>query len=188
MIWQAFKEQIDPSWTLFLDRDGVINWEKNNDYIKSAEELVLYPNMGQTLAVLNRLFGKTVVATNQKGIGKGLMTDADLHAIHHSLQERIAIEKAHIDAFFYCTDLADDSPNRKPQPGMAYQAQHQFPEIDFSKSIMVGNRLSDMKFGRNAGMFTVFVATTHPEVPFPNDWTDFRFDNLEAFAKALVQG
>ena len=68
---------------------------------------------------------------------------------------------------------------------MAYQAQEAFPDIDFSKSIMVGNRLSDMGFARNAGMFSVFLATTHPETAFPDETIDYRFDNLLAFANAL---
>jgi histidinol phosphatase-like enzyme len=67
---------------------------------------------------------------------------------------------------------------------MAFQAKQSFPEIDLSKSIMVGNRMSDMKFGRNAGMYTVFLATTHPETPFPDPHIDLRFDNLLAFTLA----
>jgi histidinol phosphatase-like enzyme len=81
--------------------------------------------------------------------------------------------------------LADDAPNRKPQCGMAYQAQQQFPDIDLSKSIMVGNRLSDMGFARNAGMHSVFLATTHPEIEFPHPSIDFRFNSLIEFANAL---
>ena len=68
---------------------------------------------------------------------------------------------------------------------MALQAKKDFPQIDFTKSIMVGNRVSDMGFGKNAGMKTVFVATTNPEVTVPNPLIDLRFDNLISFAKAL---
>jgi histidinol phosphatase-like enzyme len=64
-------------------------------------------------------------------------------------------------------------------------AKAQFPEIDFSKSIMVGNRLSDMGFARNAGMYSVFLATTHPEIEFPHPNIDFRFNSLIEFATAL---
>jgi D-glycero-D-manno-heptose 1,7-bisphosphate phosphatase len=68
---------------------------------------------------------------------------------------------------------------------MAHQAKADFAEIDLSKSIIVGNRISDMGFGRNAGIYTVFVATTHPETSFPDPLIDLRFDDLLAFAKAL---
>ena len=81
--------------------------------------------------------------------------------------------------------MEHNSINRKPQPGMAMQAKEMFPSIDFSTSIMVGNRPSDMAFGRNAGLHTVFLATTHPETPFPDPSIDFRFNNLLEFANAL---
>jgi histidinol phosphatase-like enzyme len=68
---------------------------------------------------------------------------------------------------------------------MAFQAKEQFPSIDFTKSIMVGNRTSDMEFGRNAGLHTVFLATTHPETAFPNTLIDYRFNHLLEFAKAI---
>jgi histidinol phosphatase-like enzyme len=100
---------------------------------------------------------------------------------------QIAPEGGRIDKVYYCSDLLDDSPDRKPNPGMAFRAKKDFEEIDLAKSIIVGNRISDMGFGRNAGMYTVFVATTHPETPFPNDLIDLRFDNLLAFAIALQQ-
>jgi HAD superfamily hydrolase (TIGR01662 family) len=113
------------------------------------------------------------------------MTAQDLDAIHGSLKLQIELGGGHIDAIYYCADMADDSPNRKPQCGMAYQAQETFPEIDFSKSLMVGNRLSDMGFARNAGMYSVFLATTHPEIEFPHPNIDFRFNSLIEFANAL---
>jgi D-glycero-D-manno-heptose 1,7-bisphosphate phosphatase/D-glycero-alpha-D-manno-heptose 1-phosphate guanylyltransferase len=69
---------------------------------------------------------------------------------------------------------------------MAFQAKASNPSIDLAQSIMVGNRTSDMGFGRNAGMFTVFLATTHPEVSFPNPLIDLRYNNLLEFAEAVV--
>ncbi|MEJ7684412.1 MAG: HAD hydrolase-like protein [Segetibacter sp.] len=69
-----------------------------------------------------------------------------------------------LDAIYYCTSLDNNHPNRKPQAGMALLAKEIFSEIDFSKSIMVGNNLSDMFFGRNAGTFTAYVKTTNPDV------------------------
>jgi D-glycero-D-manno-heptose 1,7-bisphosphate phosphatase len=178
-------ENIDPSWTLFLDRDGVLNEEKHLDYIKNVAELKLYDGVVDAMRIFATLFARVVIVTNQKGIGKGLMTTTDLNAIHDSLRLQIELGGGQIDAIYYCADVADDSPYRKPQCGMAYQAQQQFSEIDFSKSIMVGNRLSDMGFARNAGMHSVFLATTHPEVSFPHPNIDFRFNSLIEFATAL---
>lgn len=178
-------QKIDSTWTLFLDRDGVINHDKDNDYIRNWDEFRFYDTTLEALGILAKHFKRILVTTNQKGVGKGLMTVADLDHIHSNMLLEIAPQGGRIDKIYYCSDLSDDSPDRKPNPGMAFKAQKDFAEIDFSRSIMVGNRISDMGFGRNAGMHTVFLATTHPETPFPNDLIDLRFENLLDFAKAI---
>lgn len=177
-------QDIQPDWTLFLDRDGVMNHEMNNDYVKNLGEFDMYEESIKAIPLLNQLFNRIVIVTNQKGIGKGLMTVDDLNSIHQAMLQQLANVGGKIDQIYFCSDLDDQSPNRKPQPGMAFQAKQSFPEIDLSKSIMVGNRMSDMKFGRNAGMYTVFLATTHPETPFPDPHIDLRFTNLLAFTLA----
>ena len=113
------------------------------------------------------------------------MTEESLQTIHHNMVSEIIKLGGRIDHIFYCTDVDNNSINRKPQPGMALQAKEQFPSIDFAKSIMVGNRTSDMEFGRNAGLHTVFLATTHPETVYPNPLIDYRFNHLFEFAEAI---
>jgi histidinol-phosphate phosphatase family protein len=176
---------IDNSWTLFLDRDGVINFEKNNDYVKSWDEFKFYEESIIALPLLAQKFSTIVITTNQKGVGKGLMSEDDLTFIHQNMVSAINKMGGRIDHIFYCTDLDNESINRKPQPGMALQAKEKFPSIDFSKSIMVGNRTSDMEFGRNAGLHTVFLATTHPETTYPNPLIDYRFNHLLEFTNAI---
>jgi D-glycero-D-manno-heptose 1,7-bisphosphate phosphatase len=176
---------IDNSWTLFLDRDGVINFERNNDYVKAWEEFKFYDESIKALPLLAAKFKTIVITTNQKGVGKGIMTENSLQTIHHNMVGEIVKLGGRIDHIFYCTDLDNDSINRKPQPGMALQAKEKFPSIDFTKSIMVGNRTSDMEFGRNAGLHTVFLATTHPETAYPNALIDYRFNHLLEFANAI---
>lgn len=178
-------QQIDSTWTLFLDRDGVINIEKEGSYILNRHEFRFYDNAVSALEILSTIFGLVIVVTNQRGVGKNLMTLDDLHDIHALMQSEVHAGKARIDHVFYCTDTDNESQNRKPNPGMAFQARTLFPEIDFKKSVMVGNKLSDMKFGRNAGMKTVFVATTHPKTPFPSPYIDMRFNDLMDFALAI---
>ncbi|RFM25613.1 D-glycero-alpha-D-manno-heptose-1,7-bisphosphate 7-phosphatase [Deminuibacter soli] len=178
---------INSSWTLFLDRDGVFNYEKEEDYILNTGEFRLYENVLDHIDVLARRFGTIVMVTNQKGIGKGLMTVADLDSIHQVLLSAVQAKGGRIDRIYFAPDTDNSAINRKPQPGMAWQAKADFPHIDFTKSIMVGNKPSDMRFGRNAGMYTVFVATTHPETPFPHPDIDLRFNDLDSFAQALKQ-
>lgn len=178
-------ENIDQSFTLFIDRDGVLNHEKNEDYVRNWEEFEFYEGSIQALSILYPLFKKVILVTNQKGVGKGLMSLEDLEQIHANMLTAIRSGGGNIDRIFFCTDLDNDSYNRKPNPGMAFQAANFFPEIDLSKSIMVGNRISDMGFGRNAGMHTVFLCTTHPETDFPHPLIDIRCNNLLDFAKQV---
>jgi D-glycero-D-manno-heptose 1,7-bisphosphate phosphatase len=173
-------------WTLFLDRDGVLNIEKNDDYILNWEEFQFYPTTLDALAILRPLFSRIFLVTNQKGVGRGLMSLADLENIHANMLSAIQSKGGGLDHLFFCIDLDTDSPNRKPNPGMAFQAKSLYPAVDFNKSIMVGNRPSDMAFGKNAGMHTVFVATTHPQTEDPHPQIDLRFNNLLEFAQTVA--
>lgn len=179
--------KVDKTWTLFLDRDGVINHEKKQDYILNWNEFKFYDGVKEAMNILNTRFNNIVMVTNQKGVGKRLMNVDDLNFIHNNMLQEINACGGRIDKIYFCSDLEDSSPNRKPNAGMAFQAKADFPVIDFTKSIIVGNKPSDMKFGRNAGMHTVFVATTNPEVEYPNPLIDLRFNDLLAFAYALTK-
>ncbi len=176
---------IDKSWTLFIDRDGVINHEKKEDYIRNWQEFHFYDGVKEALSILSKKFGKIIVVSNQRGVGRGLMTEADLSNIHQHMIRQIEAAGGHIDKIYYCTSTDTRHPNRKPNPGMALEAKNDFPGIDISRSLMVGNNSSDMLFGRNAGAFTVFLRTTKPEHPIPHPDIDLAFDSLIDFAKGL---
>ncbi len=179
--------QIDKTWTLFLDRDGVLNHEKKEDYILNWNEFRFYDGVLEALKQLNEVFGVIVLVTNQRGIGKGVMTVADLENIHANMMEEIKLAGGRIDQIYFCGDFEMDSYYRKPNPGMAEWAKRDFPEIDLSRSLIVGNKLSDMKFGRNAGMHTVYVATTNSEVTADDPLVDVRFNNLAEFAETVTR-
>lgn len=177
--------KIDTNWTLFLDRDGVINEERQGYYVLHRGEFFMYKNAAAALKTLAEIFTTIVLVTNQKGVGKGLMSLADLEDIHLYMSDLVEVGGGRIDKIFYCTDLDDNSPNRKPNHGMALQAKEQFPAIDFSRCLIAGNKLSDMQFGRNAGMYTVFIASTNPDTAFPHPLIDARFNSLFAFSEAV---
>lgn len=177
--------KIDNSWTLFLDRDGVINHEKYQDYIYNYDEFKFYDGVLEALKFLAARFDRILIATNQKGVGKGLMTEADLHQVHARMLRDITAAGGRIDKIYYCTALDNNHPNRKPHPGMALEAVKDFPATELHKSLIVGNNISDMEFGRNAGMHTVFVKTTQPQQPLPNPLIDLAVMDLPEFAKAL---
>jgi len=153
-----FLKDINTDWTLFLDRDGVINERIYGDYILSAEGFKFLPGVLESMSVFSQFFGKVIVVTNQQGVGKGQMTDTELENIHKYMQQEIAKAGGKLDAIYCCTDLASQKEHcRKPGPYMAQQAKKNFPEIDFQKSIMVGDTKSDMEFGRNSGMMNVLL-------------------------------
>lgn len=178
-------ENIDHTWTLFLDRDGVINQEKKNDYVLHWDGFVFLEGVKDAIQQFAGLFGKIIIVTNQKCIGKGLLTTEGLNHIHTKMVQELETAGGRIDKIYYCPDLDENSPNRKPQHGMALQAKNDYPAIDFSKSIMVGNKLSDMAFARNAGIYAVFAATTNPEIPYPHPQIDLRVNNLKELASLL---
>lgn len=176
---------IEGNWSLFLDRDGVINHRIVGDYVRSLKQLELYPNIEKTIANLSGLFAHTLVITNQQGIGKGLMTSEDVEEVHEFISEKVLLENGKIDAFYYAPQLkSENHPMRKPGIGMALKAKIQFPDIDFKKSVMVGDSESDIVFGKKAGMKTVFIQTQSKKLETVE--ADFSFASLQDFADSIL--
>ncbi len=151
---------VDKSWTLFLDRDGVINKKLDNDYVKNLEEFSFIDGVLEAISNFSNLFGRIVIVTNQQGIGKGIMTHDDLKLVHEFMNEELKKAGGRIDKIYYCPELAAvNAPCRKPNIGMAEEAKKDFPEIDFEKSIMIGDSVSDIEMGVKAGMYTIFISS-----------------------------
>lgn len=162
--------------TLFLDRDGVINERPPGDYVRRWEDFHFLPGVLEAMPLLAARFARIIIVTNQQGIGKGLMTEADLADIHQRMIAAIEEAGGRIDAIFHCPDLRSKPDHcRKPRPTMALRARQQFPDIDFSQSLMVGDTLSDMQFGYRLGMQTVLI-TTSPEDVARVDGQEFPVD------------
>lgn len=143
--------------TLFLDRDGVINKLRPNDYVKSWEEFLFLPGILEALAIWNSHFKHIIIVSNQRGVGKGLMSEDHLKNIHFRMVKEIEKHGGRIDKIYYCTSLTNEDINRKPNIGMALQAKKDFPDIDFSRSLMIGDSESDMIFAKNAKIKGILV-------------------------------
>ncbi|MGN6194437.1 MAG: D-glycero-alpha-D-manno-heptose-1,7-bisphosphate 7-phosphatase [Ginsengibacter sp.] len=177
-------KNINSSWTLFIDRDGVVNDEKQLDYIHTWDEFKFYEGVKEAFKIFNEKFGIIIMVTNQRGVAKGVTKIEDLNLIHKNMLHEIEDAKGRIDHIYFCTEM--ESENRKPNPGMGLQAKKDYPDIDLSKSIMIGNTLSDMKFGRNLGVaINIFLPTTRKDVPLDDEEIDLVFDDLISVAKAL---
>ena len=172
--------KVDKRWTLFLDRDGVINLHFPKDYVKNWSEFYFLEGAISSIARLSKIFGRIVVVTNQQGVGKGKMTEDILVAIHRNMLSEIEVGGGRVDSVYAATALltADTEGLRKPKIGMAMMAQQDFPEIDFAKSIMVGDSITDMQFGRNAGMFTVLVSDRESSDVVEHLLVDFKLPSL----------
>lgn len=176
---------IEGDWTLFLDRDGVINQRIVDDYVKAWNEFVFLPGVLEAINLLSQKFRRMVVVSNQQGVGKGLMRIEDVDHIHRKMKQKIITAGGRLDGVYFCPELAVDEPRcRKPNPGMAWEAKKDFPEIDFRKSIMAGDSSSDMAFGKNLGMTTCFV---HSESRNPGEMgnIDFIVPDLLSLANQL---
>lgn len=172
--------QIDKSWSLFLDRDGIINERIAGGYVKNSEQFVILPGVVEAMHIFRKIFCRIFLVTNQQGIGKSLMTENDLEKVHSYMNECLNFP---FDRVYFCPELSSaNSKFRKPEIGMALQAKKDFPEVDFSRAVMIGDAVSDMKFGENAGMKTVFI----PGAADSYFGADLKCDSLLEFAKMLI--
>ena len=144
--------------TVFLDRDGVINRKMpEGQYVTGWEHFDLLPGVAEAIAALNRKGLLVVVVTNQRGIALGLYSAEDVKDIHEKLQLTLAESGAHVDGFYFCPHDKRQCDCRKPGPGLFTQAKADFPEITPESSVIIGDSLSDIEFGRNLGLQTVFI-------------------------------
>lgn len=162
--WKAqfeigLQSMIDKSWTLFLDRDGVINQKIDNDYVKKIKDFKFLDGVLEAISFLSNKFGKIIIVTNQQGVGKGLMSLNELNKIHKFLKKEVKTNGGQIDDIFIAPQLENENSSyRKPNIGMANLAKEKYPNINFNKSIMVGDSLSDLKFAQNLNMNFIYIS------------------------------
>jgi len=179
------RPDIDKGWSLFLDRDGVINIESVGSYITTWEDFVFHDGALDALKVASAIFGRIFVVSNQRGVGRGIMSLEALKQININLRNAVAETGGKIDKIYNCTAVNDEDRNRKPNTGMALQAQEDFPETDFRRSVMVGNSLSDMEFGKRLSMHTVFITTKSTVVEDSLHLVDEQYPSLAEWVKAI---
>lgn len=177
--------------TVFLDRDGVLNEKMpEGQYVTRWDEFRILPGVIEAIRRLNQAALRVVVVTNQRGVARGLYTVADVEAIHARFQQELQTAGAHIDAIFICPHDKEACNCRKPLPGLFEQAAAQFPHITAETSVMIGDSLVDMEFGRRLGMPTIFVdvdaARRSPHAEHASRLADLRFASLPAAVDALL--
>jgi len=143
---------------VFLDRDGVLIVDSG--YPHWDEDLVLIPGAAEAVAAINAVGALAVVVTNQSGVARGLFSLERMEAFNALLVERLAAAGGRIDAVYACPFHADavdarfrhpDHPDRKPNPGLILRAAADH-DIDLSRSLLIGDRDSDLEAARRAGI------------------------------------
>lgn len=184
--------------TVFLDRDGTLN--RDCGYIVQPESLELQSGVAEAVARLNRASIKVLVITNQPVIARGLCTTETLEAIHTKLHAEIARAGGHIDGIYYCphhpethhgaglAELRRGCECRKPAAGLLFRASREH-SIDLGRVAMIGDRASDVRAGRRAGVRTVLVGDAVTRQREAGECApDAEFSSLAEFVDALLAG
>ena len=143
---------------IFLDRDGVVNKRLIDDYVKNWDEFQFIPDIFEVLGDIHQEEYLAILVTNQRGVGRGIMTRNDLHNVHRKMQQALLQKTGHqLDGIYACPHNNDDRCDcRKPAPKMLLQAAKDF-QIDLQKSWMIGDSESDVMAGISAGCRTVKI-------------------------------
>jgi D-glycero-D-manno-heptose 1,7-bisphosphate phosphatase len=160
-----FRDQRNPLAAVFLDRDGVINEEVH--YLSDVADLKLIKGAGDAIKRLNDAGLPVIVVTNQSGVARGYLTEDQLLEIHKALVEQLSDQKASVQGIYYSPyhpggqgDYRRESTCRKPEPGMLLAASDEFA-INLSESVLVGDRINDIRAGHAAGAKAIMVRTGH---------------------------
>lgn len=145
---------------ILLDRDGVINFD-NEGYISHPDRWQTIPGSLEAITRLNQAGMKVVIVSNQSGLGRGLFTETQLHAVHQKMQDELAKLGGHIDAILYCPHHPNENCHcRKPKTHLLNLAQEKF-HVAADKMIVIGDSECDLLLGKNFGCDTQLVLTGH---------------------------
>lgn len=169
----------------FIDRDGTLIEEVN--FLSRVEDLRIFPYTATALTMLKDAGFRTVVVTNQSGIGRGIYDEAAMNSIHAKMAEELA---GLIDEFHFCPHLPDAGCTcRKPSVGMIDKALNG-QSLDKQASWMIGDKLLDVLTGNNAGIRSALVKTGYgaTTAELPECQADIVAENLlDAVTRLLAE-
>lgn len=182
-----------PNPAVFLDRDGTLN--EDPGYLSDPDKVVLFPDTVSALALLKAYGFLLIVISNQSGIARGFISEKDVDAVNNRINSMLSEYKVKIDAFYYCPAHPDYSSEeecgcRKPSPKLLFEAAEEF-NIDLKKSYFIGDSVSDIQCGKNAGIKTILVRTGNGEESFSilqkeNNFPTFVANNLTNACNFIV--
>jgi len=145
---------------IFLDRDGVINVD--NGFVYKWENWQWAAGAIEGLLKLKDMPFALVVVTNQSGVGHGLYKEEDVISLHKKMEEELREKGVKFEAILYCPHRRDAGCGcRKPETGMAKEAEKVVGPVDYRGSLVVGDKIADMEFGKKLGMKTVLIKSKY---------------------------
>ncbi|MEW5913874.1 MAG: HAD-IIIA family hydrolase [Thermodesulfobacteriota bacterium] len=161
---------LKPRRAVFLDRDGTINQEVG--HVRSPDQVQLIPGAAQAMVRLRRAGLALVVVSNQSGLARGVLNQADLAAVQAELKRQLALAGAFWDEFFFCPHHPEGVVEglgmvcdcRKPEPGLLRRAADQMA-LSLEGSFMVGDSRRDVACGNALGLTSILVESGHALVP-----------------------
>jgi D-sedoheptulose 7-phosphate isomerase len=157
--FSADTRDVTTTWTIFLDRDGVLNRRNGDSYVRCWDEFEWLPGAPDAVRMLNRAGALTILVTNQRGVALGQMSSEDVERIHDRMRGDLASHGARLDGIYVCPHDADTCECRKPKPGLLIQAKRDFPTIDFGRAFLVGDSPTDMAAGNRVGCRTIGISS-----------------------------
>lgn len=149
--------------TLLLDRDGTINVHIIGGYVCKKDDFEFVPGFLEEMPKMAAKFKYIFIVTNQRGVGKGILSEDDLDGIHQYMIKEIEKNGGRIDGIYYSTALSDEDFSRKPNVGMFEQIMKDYPEVKPETTIMLGDGDVDMEFARNCGIYGIRVDSLKKE-------------------------
>lgn len=150
---------------IFLDRDGVINKEREKCYVTTVKEFELLPDVGESLKILQRLGYLLIVITNQSAVNRGLITPGKLDQIHNFMKSQLSFFDVTITDIYYCPHRPDENCEcRKPKTKMILQAIEDY-DIDVPNSWLIGDKDSDTEVGKILNLNIIKIPTNSSLFP-----------------------
>ncbi|MGE5400656.1 MAG: D-glycero-alpha-D-manno-heptose-1,7-bisphosphate 7-phosphatase [Ignavibacteriales bacterium] len=178
---------------VFFDRDGTLNIDPG--YLGDPEQVRLFPGVSEAISKLKEKNFKIIVISNQSGIARGLFTANEVEAVNLRINELLKTDNASVDAFYYCPyhpdfNTEEECKCRKPSPMLVLKAASDL-NIDLSSSYFVGDMLSDIECGKNAGLKTILLKNTLNEEQISSMLVedrspDFIAENLIEASKFII--
>ena len=170
----------------FFDRDGVVNVSPGSGYVTRREEFHLSDGIIESLAFLKAQGFKLIVVSSQQGVGKGLMSQADLDDVHAAMQERLRAHHAEFDGIYFCPHLEGTCSCRKPSPEMIQRAAKDHG-LDLSRSWLIGDHDRDIQMAINAGVPRTIRIRSDKPITVPADHTLETVAELPALLKRVFE-